>query len=445
VHNAKPVTIGRVRYPSICAAARAYGIDHSVVISRRRSGWKMLKAVTTPVQSADRSVTVSGQTYRSVSAAVEALGMRYSTVWYRLQKGWGIERAFTEAVNTRASSNARALTVGGKRYRSMAAAAAAFGLDRRVVHDRIQEGWPIKRALSTPVRSVGAGHPVTVKGTRYPSILAAASAHGQPLEMVYSRLRRGWTIERSMSEPPLAPGGHPHTVRFQGRSYESLDTAARALGLSPRLLRSMRTRGLSDEEALARARDRQRELSQVLERREIFKAQASECGIKEREIELRGVRYATLAALAKAFAVRSITLRSRLRRGWTLEQAVGLDERPKLVRNIVEVMVGGQTFPNLSAAARHFGVAWAVARYRLEVGATPEQAFGLAPFEAQRLKTGKRITVGGERFASLSEACRRLKTRHYSVPYWKLCDLIERKGVGPTEAVRMARGSPGVK
>jgi hypothetical protein len=152
----------------------------------------------------------------------------------------------------------------------------------------------------------------------------------------------------------------------------------------------------------------------------------------------------------------------------------------------VSVTVNGQRFPNIAAAARHFGVSLAVARYRLQVGATPEQAFGLEPFVARpNPAQGRSIRVAGETFCSMQQACRRFgklpdqirrrlqrgesseqafdleplpehlaavviegrafrvfadAARYYGVPYTKLRYLIERKGIEPIEAVRLARG-----
>lgn len=43
------VVIEEVEYPSIIAACRAYGISESTYYKRRRRGWSMEKAITTPL------------------------------------------------------------------------------------------------------------------------------------------------------------------------------------------------------------------------------------------------------------------------------------------------------------------------------------------------------------------------------------------------------------
>ena len=330
-----------------------------------------------------------------------------------------------------------------------------------------------------------------IEGQCYESLEAAARSRGLDPSVVRGQIASGWTLKEALS----VAAGHPRCgraveVTFRGQRFESIEAAAAAFGVSAANVPALRGRGLSAAQAIEELLMRESERDERLTRRERFKARVRREGyVGPDGVEFLGVKYSTLAALAEAFAISPVTLRSRLRLGWTLEQGVGLAEPPKLVRNIEEVTVGGQVFPNMSEAARHFGVSWSVARYRLQVGASPEQAFGLEPFESQvSRRLGKQIVVAGERFGSISEACRRFKkapglitrrlqrgetpeqafdlepppqesaavviegqrfrflaeaARHYKVPYAKLRYLIEKKGIEPLKAVRMARGTAG--
>ena len=486
-HNAKPVIVGRVGYPSICAAARAFGIDPNLVISRLYRGWPLHRALTATRQAmgSNLAVTVHGQEYRSVQAACTALRVSYSRVITRLRSGWDIERAVETPSGIGGLTKAlkKPVVIASKRYESIAAAARAYGLDPSIVRERIYGGWSLKDALSTPVQQGTGGKSVTISGRRYPSICAAAHAHGVSKATVLSRIASRWKLKDAVSTPAVST--QPIPITFRGQRFESVEEAANALGVNSSSLKALRRRGMSDDSALEELIAREKGRSKLLAQRERFKARVREQGyVGQAGIELRGVRYATLAALADSFAVSPATLRNRLRLGWTLEQAVGLAERPKGVRNIKEVTINGRVFPNMSVAARHFGVSWDVARYRLQVGATPAQAFGLEPFEPRpRRVQGRQIVVAGERFVSLSEACRRFDkslgviterlgrgetpkqafdleppplehaaavidgrpfrflaeaARHYAVPYAKLRHFIA-KGIEPMEAVRRAR------
>lgn len=252
---ATPVTVRGVRYPSITAAARAYGIDPLVVISRRRLGWEILSAVTTPVKRACRAVMVRGQSYRSVSAAAAALGVPYDRVMSRLRGGWEVERAFSDAAS-QMPPNARALRVEGKRYRSIAAAAESFGLDPMVVRARIQQGWSLKRALSTPVREISPSRPVTIKGKRYPSIFAAVRVAGEEFASISAAARRfgmSWSVARyrlqigatpeqafDLEPPPLEHAA----VVVGGRPFRFLAAAARHFQVPEGSLRALVGKGV---------------------------------------------------------------------------------------------------------------------------------------------------------------------------------------------------------
>lgn len=97
-HNARPVTVDGIRYPSICAAARAFKIDHSVVISRLHQGWDLLRALTIKPRSLGQGITVrvGGREYPSLLAACRSLGISYSTVMRRREDGAGMEMVYRD-------------------------------------------------------------------------------------------------------------------------------------------------------------------------------------------------------------------------------------------------------------------------------------------------------------------------------------------------------------
>ena len=64
--------VAGIKYKSISALARAYGLEHALVYNRIRTyGWDTERAVTEPVAN---PVTVNGVTYRSAQAAWEEIG-----------------------------------------------------------------------------------------------------------------------------------------------------------------------------------------------------------------------------------------------------------------------------------------------------------------------------------------------------------------------------------
>jgi hypothetical protein len=100
MHNSKPVNIpGYPEFPSIAAAARAFGLERNAVHQRLRGGWSLTRALTTPIGVTRTGVlptpyTVNGVQYQSAREACAAHGLNRSTVASRLNYGWSERQAF---------------------------------------------------------------------------------------------------------------------------------------------------------------------------------------------------------------------------------------------------------------------------------------------------------------------------------------------------------------
>jgi hypothetical protein len=117
--------------------------------------------------------------------------------------------------------------------------------------------------------------------------------------------------------------------------------------------------------------------------------------------EVRGVRYRSQRELARAFHLDPGTLRARLKTGrWTLEEALGLAPAPQGRMPGQPVTVAGQHFPNMTAACRAHGVRSGVFFTRLRAGWTLEEALGLA----SRAPQYRPVTVAGVTYPSRNAA-----------------------------------------
>lgn len=71
---------------------------------------------------------------------------------------------------------------------SLAEAAELAGLPYKTVHLRIKKGWTVERALSEPIHKLSDLHKMCIeRGLNYHS--------------VYTRIRAGWSIEDALSKP----------------------------------------------------------------------------------------------------------------------------------------------------------------------------------------------------------------------------------------------------
>lgn len=182
--------------------------------------------------------------------------------------------------------------------------------------------------------------------------------------------------------------------------------------------------------------------------------------------EVKGVRCRGRAALAEAFGLKRATVVSRLKRGWTVEQAVGFVPPPARRRgtrgcrrtidthalsqqcgvpqstlrhrifqqglSVAEAQYSGKrngghavrfdhagrrySFRSLRQAAAYFGVVYVTVKRRLANGASIKQALGLLPLLSRRRHLAadakqsrpraKPITFLGAQYPSISDAAR---------------------------------------
>lgn len=127
-------------------------------------------------------------------------------------------------------------------------------------------------------------------------------------------------------------------------------------------------------------------------------------------IEIEGRTFPTINAAAKHYGVGISGFRNRLQRGWTPEQAVDLVEPPEDYREqktFVPITIEGKTFKCSTDAAKHYGMVLCTLRQRLNKGYTPEQAVGLEPAPKNRFlhPNMNSITIKGKTFDSERQAC----------------------------------------
>lgn len=217
------------RAKSFSAQAREAGVAPNVAFARIRAGWSKAEAISFPVGNGgpvrDAAPTISAQ--------ARAAGLPITTVYRRLRRGWSLTRALSDPridpnkVYSRTPAQRRhrlyirkcvevASTLLGLRVsRSVAmrllrdlrtagvismevdpkcisVQARKAGLSPQRVHNRLCQGWSLKRALQTPIRD------------RTSTLAFRARQAGLNPRMVWRRVHlRGWSEERALATPPL--------------------------------------------------------------------------------------------------------------------------------------------------------------------------------------------------------------------------------------------------
>lgn len=128
------------------------------------------------------------------------------------------------------------------------------------------------------------------------------------------------------------------------------------------------------------------------------------------QISINGKIFKTIKYAASFYNIKEGSFHRRLGQGWTPEQIVGLEEPPAghdEYEFFVPITVDGIKFKNQVSAANHFKVNHNTFHTRIKKGWTPEQAAGLVEPELPPYKhpVMKKFKVDGIEFDSESQAC----------------------------------------
>jgi group I intron endonuclease len=129
-------------------------------------------------------------------------------------------------------------------------------------------------------------------------------------------------------------------------------------------------------------------------------------------IEIGGAVFESFQAAVDAYNLNYETVRHRMLRDWSKEQAFGLAKPPPLLPTTgKQIVVDGVVYKSKADAARQLGVRIFVVSDCLKAGWSVEQAFGVEPPPPRPLKKGKEVVVGDMVFRSISAAA-----RHFGMP-----------------------------
>lgn len=173
----------------------------------------------------------TGVVYPSIKAAAEARGLKLCTVYQRLASGCSPEVALTRGNLHHTPSQDHT----GTRFATTADMCRHWGIAVDCFRQRFEiRGWTLERSLTEPVgRSNASGHRVkgtrrahvlVVDGVEYPSIREAAKAFGVNQSTVYNRLARHDPVKKA-----LRPSRGKLGVWYKGVHYHTKLQLAREL------------------------------------------------------------------------------------------------------------------------------------------------------------------------------------------------------------------------
>lgn len=142
------------------------------------------------------AIKYKGTTYKSLSALARAYGIKGPAFRQRLTCGWDIEEALLIPIGGKNSIPAKDHL--GNKYPSISDMFKAWGINPSTGANRLDAGWSIKKALTTPALR----HPVTDHlGNEYSNKKTMAQVYGLSLAALDYRLSAGWSLEEALTKP----------------------------------------------------------------------------------------------------------------------------------------------------------------------------------------------------------------------------------------------------
>lgn len=266
------------------------------------------------------AITVAGVEYLHIPDAAEQLGVNHVAARARLVRGWTPEQAFEiEPRPERPSVNGKEVQIQGKTFPSMQKACNHFGVTHSAYQKRRTMGWTLNQALgieAPPDPRIITGQSIELNGKQYISIAQACRDLGKAYNRIRDRLEKGWPLEEAFEfkarTKPLPSRAVPVTVA--GVSFTSRAAAAIHYGIDPRLVHTRMTRGkLTLEQALG--------IDELPKRPKLVPKNA-------KSIIVNGQEFSSLAAACRFHKLVLGTVNDRIKSGWSIKQAFGLEPPP---------------------------------------------------------------------------------------------------------------------
>lgn len=140
----------------------------------------------------------------------------------------------------------------GNSYSSIKAMCDAYGISTSTYYLRMNmKGCSVKEALTNPVAPYrqSRGEVYDHKGNVYPSKLKMCEAYGITCSTFASRVRKGWSVEKALTEP-LQLSKNIECEDHEGKAYSSKKEMCEAWGITYQLYNSRRNAGWSLEKIL---------------------------------------------------------------------------------------------------------------------------------------------------------------------------------------------------
>jgi hypothetical protein len=186
----------------------------------------------------------------------------------------------------------------GNEFVSHNARAAEWGLKANVVNSRLKSGWSLERALITP-RQCEVRVIKDHLGYEFKTRKEMCAKYGIRPQTFVERLKNGFTLEGALTAVKDT------SVIYKGEKFDSLTELCKTMGVSASVVQQRLRSGWSLVDALKRN----------------VKSVSKSC------VCPLGVQYESIVAMCRNYGVRKDVFARRLKVGWSFREALGLDVR----------------------------------------------------------------------------------------------------------------------
>jgi hypothetical protein len=307
---------------------------------------------------------IQGGIYYGCGQLGDAFGIDPRTIRARLEKsGWTLRQAVgvdDPPEREGVPSLCKPITFRGKQYASRSALCRVYNVPLSNFEARRKYGWSLEEALELVKRPKVYSkplNPVTAFGKDYSCLAEASRCFGEDLKRVYDRMHNlGWSIEDALTGERSEPHGGWTIYTVNSKEYVGQDAVASAHGLTKQQFRSRLNRGHTLEQSLG-----------------IEKG----VGQRGKKYVIDGKEYFGMQNLAEAFNLTTDKINTRLKRGYSLRQALELDKGMWMPRGKKHI-VNGKTYYGHRELADAFGLTTATVSIRMSrKGLSAKEAVGL--------------------------------------------------------------------
>lgn len=408
------LTCDGVTFASIAELAQAYKLHPSKVARRLRNGWTTEQAVGVHDRKRlghPNVVTFNGMQYRDLVELANAFGLDPRNLRARLKYGYNLEDAIQGNFRPRTSGVAQAVTFRGQHFDSYQALGKAYGQKASNVLRRLGRGWTLEQALqiapSPPRFRNFEGH---ARETKWKEARTSSEGKIEPipdqqgfkLYLITNLVNRRQYVGITIGNLSQRLKQHFSAAR-RGRKAP-LPNAIRAYGEDKFIIELIRDDARTFDELQSQ------EIDEIARRDTIKSGYNVAIGGSlgtSKPVNVAGQMFASRAQAAEHYGIDQFSFTQRIRKlGWTPEEAAGLVEK-NWRGKAREVVIAGEIFESIRSAASHYGVSFKKVYDRYsQKGWTLEQALGLESPPGNARYAGKKVRLWGVDYESIAQAAK---------------------------------------